>query len=256
MTNLPAVVEPTQSLAAYIRALLATDEHRPLVLDLFCCEGGAGAGYLAAGFDVIGVDRVARFGKRYPGPFVAADAIEMIQRHGANVDLIHASPPCQGYSIATAGNQLARAKHERLIDVVRAACHSTGTPYVIENVAQARRDMLNPVQLCGTMFGLTAVDDDGTKLEMWRHRLFEASFPLAAPGPCQHGAYADQVAGSYGGARRDKDEARNVRHGGYVPAKSVQEELLGIDWMTQHGLYQSLPPVYTRHVGEQFLAQL
>ena len=39
----------------------------PVVLDLFSCEGGAAAGYMRAGFDVYGVDREARFAKRYPG---------------------------------------------------------------------------------------------------------------------------------------------------------------------------------------------
>ena len=29
---------------------------RLVLLDLFCCEGGAGEGYRRAGFDVVGVD--------------------------------------------------------------------------------------------------------------------------------------------------------------------------------------------------------
>ena len=29
---------------------------KPNLLDLFCCAGGAGVGYIKAGFDVIGVD--------------------------------------------------------------------------------------------------------------------------------------------------------------------------------------------------------
>ena len=226
----------------------------PLLLDLFCCEGGAAVGYHRAGFIVAGVDRDPRFAKRYPYTFRAADALEFVAEHGHTFDAIHASPPCQAYTIATAGNPEARAKHDRLIAATREALEATGKPYIIENVAQARSEMVNPLTLCGTMFGLTAVDDDGTPLEMWRHRLFESNVPLTAPSVCKHGAFADQVAGSYGGARRDKREAREVRHGGYVPAKHVQERLLGIDWMTQHGLYQSLPPVYTQYLGQQLLA--
>lgn len=29
---------------------------KPILLDLFCCQGGASAGYVAAGFDIVGVD--------------------------------------------------------------------------------------------------------------------------------------------------------------------------------------------------------
>lgn len=226
---------------------------RPRLLDLFSCEGGAAVGYDRAGWDVTGIDLEPRFAKRYPGRFVAADALAYALEHGHEFDLIHASPPCQGYSIATAGNREARSKHKRMIAVTREVLLHIGKPYILENVAQARSEMIDPILLCGTMFELSAVDDDGTKLEMWRHRLFESSLLLRAPSLCHHGWYSEQVAGSYGGARRDKAEARNIRHGGYVPAKPVQERMLGIDWMTQYGLYQSLPPVYTEFLGTQVL---
>lgn len=35
---------------------------RPLLIDLYCCQGGAGKGYELAGFDVIGVD-LGRLGR-------------------------------------------------------------------------------------------------------------------------------------------------------------------------------------------------
>jgi len=40
----------TQSRGSFHRIVL------PLLLDLFCCAGGAGEGYRRAGFDVTGVD--------------------------------------------------------------------------------------------------------------------------------------------------------------------------------------------------------
>lgn len=36
-----------------------------------------------------------------------------------------------------------------------------------------------------------------------------------------------------------------------MPSKAAQERLLGIDWMTLHGLHQSVPPAYTEHLGLQ-----
>jgi DNA (cytosine-5)-methyltransferase 1 len=213
-------------------------------------------GYSRAGFDVTGVDlfkhkntkgkTVGFSQKRYPFKSHQADAIEYVQEHGHEYDAIHASPPCQHASIAT--SSLDRSDYPRLIEPTREALISTGKPYVIENVTGSL--LLDPLMLCGSMFGLTAFDDDGTPLRLERHRLFETNIQMWAP----HYDYHDkrvQVAGSYGGARRDKDEARNVRHGGYVPSATVQQRLLGIDWMTEGGMHQSVPPAYTEWVGRE-----
>lgn len=251
---------------------------RPKLLDLYCCEGGAARGYDQAGFDVYGVDLFASIKggfsqKRYPYPSTKDDVLTVLTfmlkghptyfkgdgferaLHLSDFAAIHASPPCQH---ASAGTRAMRAKgdarHPALIEPTRELLQRTGLPYVIENVKGAA--LVDPITLCGTMFGLTALDDDGTRLEMWRHRLFESNVALYPPSDCAHGMYSAQVAGSYGGARRDKDEARNIRHGGYVPSKHVQQELLGIDWMTERGMYQSLPPVYTEHVGRVLLQDI
>lgn len=231
----------------------------PWLLDLCCCEGAAAKGYYDAGFNIVGVDTVSKYGKRYPYQFVCGDALYVLDTMIGDLEYgiepgfaaVHASPPCQHASAGTRASE-DRSKYPRLIEPIRERLEVLGLPYVIENVAgSALRD---PLVLCGTMFGLTAIDDDGTPLEMWRHRHFESNVPLEAPGPCRHHAYSRQVAGSYGGARRDKVEAREERHGGYVPAKAVQERLLGVDWMTQYGLYQSVPPIYTEHIGRQLMA--
>jgi DNA (cytosine-5)-methyltransferase 1 len=253
---------------------------RPKLLDLFCCEGGASRGYALAGFDVYGVDLFTTIKggfsrKRYPYPSVTGDVIDVLRElvYGypwikfdngewlrlTDFDAIHASPPCQH---ASAGTRTMRSRgddrHPALIEptraLLKAAQDQQATPYVIENVKGAA--LLDPITLCGTMFGLTATDDDGTPLEMWRHRLFESNVSLSTPNDCAHGFYAQQVAGSYGGARRDKDEARNVRHGGYVPSKAVQQQLLGIDWMTERGMHQAIPPVYTEWIGRKLLAHV
>lgn len=235
---------------------------RPLLLDLCCCEGGAAMGYFLAGFDVVGVDREPRFAKRYPFEFHAADALEFVREHGHEFDAIHASWPCQAYTIATAGNLPARDKYDRLIEAGRDALEATGLPWVMENVEGARAELRDPVMLCGRMFDLRAEDEDGYPLVLNRHRLFESNVHLAAPEHPTHGS--EQVAGVYGGARRsskpgatpadDRHAARYERHGGYVPrSKRVQQQLLGIDWMTVKGMQESLPPAYTQHVGAQLI---
>lgn len=220
------------------------------ILDLFCCEGGAGMGYKNAGFEVVGVDLDSKFAKRYPFEFHAGDAIQFVKDHAHEFDAIHASPPCQAYSVTKNSHN---KQHPQLIEPTRKALQESGLPYVIENVVGA--PLINPVTLCGRMFGLEAIDDDGETVVMDRHRLFESNINLEQPVHETHDRSV-QVAGSYGGARRDKYEARFIRKGGYVPSKGVQEKLLGIDWMTQHGLYQSLPPIYTEFIGKQLIKHI
>lgn len=231
----------------------------PTLLDNFCCEGGAAKGYAAAGFAVYGVDlfkhvnakgkRVGFSQKRYPFPSHQGDAIAFIREHGHKFDARHASPPCQH---ATAGTRaLDRSDYPALIEPTRQALIECGGPYVIENVEGA--DLIDPVTLCGTMFHLSAMDTDGTPLELWRHRNFETNWPLADRTEhmkCEHGWFSQQVAGCYGGARSDKHAARHERHGGYVPkSMRVLSDLMRIDWMTKGGMYQALPPIYTEFIG-------
>lgn len=207
-------------------------------------------GYKNAGFEVVGVDLDPKFAKRYPFEFYAADAIQFVKDHAHEFDAIHASPPCQAYSVTRNSHN---RKHPELIEPTREVLKESGLPYVIENVVGA--PLVNPITLCGRMFGLEAIDDDGQPVVMDRHRLFESNINLQQPVHKLHDRSV-QVAGSYGGARRNKFEARFVRKGGYVPSKSVQEKLLGINWMTQHGLYQSLPPVYTEFIGKQIIKHI
>lgn len=217
------------------------------LLDLFCCEGGAGMGYHRAGFEVVGVDLFEDYTQaRYPFTSHKADALAFLAEHGHKFDAVHASPPCQHASAGTRAQD--RSKYPALIEPVRDLLLGIGVPFVIENVRGA--DLRSPLTLCGCMFDLTAEDDDGVTLHMHRARLFESNVLLSAPRRCDHRGH-EWVAGSYGGARRDKYEAKYVRKGGYVPSKEVQQALLGIDWMTERGMHQSIPPSYTEHIGRQ-----
>ena len=120
------------------------------LLDLCCCAGGASMGYAKAGFHVTGVDIKEQ--PNYPFDFVQGDALEYLKGNISAFDVIHASPPCQGYSNHT-GEDSQWVHHTKgrseckMISVIRDAI-PTGMPYVIENVIGARMYMLNPILLC------------------------------------------------------------------------------------------------------------
>lgn len=235
-----------------------------------------GVGLMRAGFCVDAVDKVpdrktakgqqARL-SNYPLDCPAArtictDAIAYIIDHGHEYAIGHGSPTCTGYSRGTAAIPNRVARYDRLIPATREAFLIAEIPYTIENVYDARRELRDPIMLCGRMFRLTAIDTDGTPLTLDRHRMFESNVPLTAPTHIHHDWRTDrrdgvQVAGSYGGARRDKVEAREIRGGGYVPASlEVQQTLLGTPWMTEKGCQLSVPPVYGEHIGRQLLEHI
>jgi DNA (cytosine-5)-methyltransferase 1 len=228
---------------------------KPRLLDAFCGEGGAGMGYHRAGWDVFGVDNSPARLARYPFDSHCGDAVEFILENGHEFDAGHGSPTCTGYSRGTAAIPDRVARYDRLIPAVRAAFEEIGLPYVIENVADARPELRTPILLCSRMFDLSAVDEDGTALVVDRHRLFESNVLLLAPEHLPHDRSL-QVAGSYGGARRDKREAREIRRGGYVPSADVQRALLDTPWMSEKGCQLSIPPAYTEHIGAQLLAAI
>jgi DNA (cytosine-5)-methyltransferase 1 len=218
------------------------------LLDLFCCEGGAGMGYHRAGFEVVGVDIMPQ--PRYPFEFVQADAIEYVREHGHEFDAIHASPPCQAYSITKHSHD---KEHPDLLAPTREAILATGKPYIIENVVGA--PLIDPLLLCGSMFGLTADDVDGKPLALRRHRLFESSVWMMQM-TCDHDPKVT-VAGVYGGGRNRTTEKRDAaRLGGYTPNSAIRRKLMGMDWATMHGTSQAIPPAYTEWLGAQLLDHL
>lgn len=249
----------------------------PRLLDLFAGEGGAGCGYELAGFAVYAVDNNAARLAANPYPshlgdvvevmatLLAGGAVDFTHKDGtvewltlADFDAIHASPTCTGYSRGTASIPDRLTRYDRLIAVTRDLLIASGLPYVIENVADAAPELEAPTMLCWSMFHTpgSVIDVDGTPLRMERHRLFESSVPIFPPASCNH-PKAVQVAGAYGGARRDKVEARTVRKGGYVPASlDVLRALTGLPWATERGCFLSIPPAYTRHIGAALLDSL
>lgn len=244
---------------------------RPRLLDLFGGQGGAGEGYRRAGFRVYAVENhKGRAATYHPGPVWVGDALEALTiliaggrltfSNGETLglddfDAIHASPPCTGYSRGTAALPDRLERYDRLIAATRDLLEQTGKPYVIENVEDAGSELRNPMMLCWSMFYApgSVTDDDGTPLRMERHRLFESNVPLMPPAGCNHPKHV-QVAGAYGGARRDKWEAKHVRKGGYVPPSlDVLRALLDTPWMNEQGCFLSIPPAYTEHIGQALL---
>lgn len=226
---------------------------QPRLLDLFCGDGGAAMGYKRAGFYVVGVDIKKR--PNYAGDeFHQADALTFPLD---GFDAIHASPPCQHYSIATAGaGRAVRDSHPALIEPIRERLQALGPPYVIENVPLA--PLIDPIVLCGTMFGLTAIDTDGQPLFLRRHRLFESNVRLSG-AMCHCSAWKKRgwwIGGVYGGGRSKRWEDRYVRRGGYTPHVAKRRELMGIDWMSMAALNESIPPAYTEFIGEQLLSNI
>lgn len=207
-------------------------ERRPRLLDAFCCQGGAADGYEQAGFDVTGID--IRPQPRYPYTFIQAEAVAFIREHGAEFDVIHASPPCQHDSEC---QRLQGRDHPDLIGPTRAALESTGRPWVMENVKGAAPKLHRPVMLCGTMFALAT----------YRHRYFEPGGGLTLTAP-EHPAHLVPQAkmgrpvpegwyGQYVGNFSGVDQARTV---------------MGVPWMNRDGIRECIPPAYTQHIGHAF----
>lgn len=219
------------------------------LLDLFCGAGGAAMGYYRAGFDeIVGVD--IRPQPNYPFGFICVDALEFLRHRSVirlDYDAIHASPPCQDFlNLSRVNDVLGRVRtHERLIAATRDLLLETELPYVIENVADARPELRDPVRLCGTAFGLP----------LRRHRLFESNVPLGGI-PCAHHRFTEP---KYWTGWRPKGEHRLstvVQVYGNAADKHEWPAAMGIDWMTDDELAEAIPPVYTEYIGTQLMAAL
>lgn len=213
---------------------------KPRLLDLFCGAGGCTKGYQDAGFIVHGVDVFDQ--PNYCGDtFTRADALAFLEFPGRFVwppggafDAIHASPPCQAYSLA---GQINNNSHPDLVDETRELLEATGLPYVIENVKGA--PLRDPQLLEGQMFGLNT----------HRPRLFETNWgytaPLLRPPPPRQTKM---------GRKTKPGEAMQVV--GHFTGMEDAQKALGIDWMSRDEMAQAIPPAYTQAIGEQLMAHI
>jgi DNA (cytosine-5)-methyltransferase 1 len=198
------------------------------VLDLGCKAGGISMGWHQAGFEVEGVDIEPQ--PNYPFKFYRAD---MMTFPLEDYDVIVASPPCQAYSSLRHAHGY---EYPDLISALRGRLVASGKVYVIENVVGA--PLINPIMLCGTMFGL----------RIFRHRLFESNVLLFAP---KHTPHAQQGLRAPRTGRRPKVGEVYSPYGHFSGVAEARAAM-GIDWyMTQGEVAQAIPPAYSRYIAGQ-----
>lgn len=218
------------------------------ILDLYCKAGGASMGYFMAlaadGFEIEGLDLEPQ--PNYPFRFFQGDALAIDPRKvRRRYHAVVASPPCLGYT--TLANLHQHIKHDRLIPATRDVLEEIDLPYVIENVENAKAELIDPVQLCGSSFGL----------RVRRHRLFEANFELTAPA-CNHAWQSKhrpyRLTGAAARGRYPYSGIVPVHGGGQLVGGNdlwYGSVAMGIDWMTRAELNQAVPPAFTYYLGRQ-----
>ena len=211
------------------------------MLDLFCGAGGSARGYADAwpGVEIVGVDISDQ--PNFPYEFIRSDAMTFPLD---GFDFVHASPPCQDHSTVTGRSRKIKGEHgtKSMLQATLDRLRESGLPYVVENVEAARADHPTPpIRLCGSSFGL----------DVRRHRKFWCSETLLAPR-CDHGWQTPRfrslsmkmhkagrlasVVGVHG----------NINYAGEFPLRC---KAMGIDWMTNAELVQSIPPAFTNWIA-------
>lgn len=210
---------------------------RPRLLDLFCGAGGAAMGYHRAGWEVVGVDIEPQ--PHYPFKFWQGNALDW--EYFGSFDAVHASPPCQEFTVYRNARPGAEPRWPNLIPQTRELLQRSGLPWVMENVPGA--PMVNPIRLCGTSFGIP----------VRRHRLFESSFSMMSV-PCDHARFTER---RFPGSSNRPNGRTVCNVGEYRVPLAVQKECMEVDWdVTLHELSEAIPPCYTEHIGKQLIEAL
>lgn len=235
---------------------------RPKGLGLFCCAGGADAGYTRAGWDMTGVDIVDR--PNYPGhphAFVRADALEYLSGIIDSGEIeryrfVHASPPCQKQCALTVGTNTSRGwggEHTDLVAPVRVLLDRTGLPYVIEQ-PNGRAEIRKDLTLCGEMFGLRVIRHRNLELGRW-----SVGTNRWAAGPDgKHPRHRGRVRGyRHGENFPDGVYLAAYGEGGGKATVPEMQDAMGIDWTeVREELTEALPPAYTEWIGRRLLEEL
>lgn len=222
-----------------------------LLVDLFCGEGGAAMGLHRVWPDakIVGIDINAQ--PRYPFTFIQGDAVSMLTNfsRASNMfdedepDFIWASPPCKRFT--SLNNRFSHKfktqpeeAHPDFITPIRKLLKHYNVPYVIENVVGA--PLINPVTLCGSMFGLGITGRGYLR----RHRLFESNFLVEQP-KCDHKNKGRALGVSGHGAK-------NWEGGGIMLEADAARQILEVPWMSRDGTAQAIPPAYSEYIAKQY----
>jgi DNA (cytosine-5)-methyltransferase 1 len=131
--------------------------------------------------------------------------------------------------------------YQDLIAPIRARLLTTCKPFVIENVPAA--PLINPILLCGTMFGL----------KIKRHRLFECHppiYPLLPPHSCRGRA---GFTNAHHGVSAFKNHARLICVVGHNFNSTDARAAMQIPWMTSDGLREAIPPIMAHFITSAVL---
>lgn len=206
----------------------------PRLVDLFCGQGGASAGYVAAGFDVVGIDLSPQ--PRYPYTFIQADAMTFPLD---GFDAVHASPPCQDHSDTR--NLSGDHGTGWMLAATLKRFRNSGMPWVVENVARSslarQADLFGAegLELCGCMF-------PALRGLLYENRLFETSFPVPQLSHVKH-VWPQTKMG-----RAPKPGACMQLTGCFTGADEGRRRM-GTPWMSRKGMAQAIPPAYATYVG-------
>ena len=280
----------------YVDIFRATHGRDPILWDLCCGEGGYSRGARECGLQCYGFDKNAACQARYefdmnpnsnPSPsgmtFVQADVLDLDfwktlgdasgeWRPGIPLpDIIHASPPCWGYSNVTKVSvkqtfdqkilDTLIVQLKNLEDVWRDKHHST-LVWEIENVPASKPFVHQPVNslitLCGTMMGH----------RVFRHRVFYCNYAASAGLSCHH---EGKVLGSRGvhlSKERDRGRWAHLPTPNMYGVYSRPYEVRGSadEWhgaigfppqtFSTSGLSGALPLGYGRLLAPQMVAHL
>lgn len=199
---------------------------------------------LGFNIEITGVDIEPQ--PNYPFNFVQADASDFFISNWKHFSHVHASPPCQKYSNATAHQRANGKVYRDNLDELRLLITESKLPGVIENVPTAP---LRPdIVLRGDMFGLKVLRKRHFELINW--------FAMNPIMPLKKGTvYDGDYVSVYGKAGIKKSSKYRAAQPKFKKRtiKETWQYAMGIDWMTKDTeLAEAIPPAYTRYIGRDF----
>ena len=92
---------------------------------------------------------------------------------------------------------------------------------------------------CGSMFGMRT----------YRHRLFESNIELKAPPHPEHTAPNAKMG-------RPIKDGEYIQYVGHFSGVKMVQEMTGLFWLGGKELAQSIPPQYTKYIGDLLMVAL